>query len=293
MHSNAHNSQKLLETVIQATQEAASTVKGTVWSDEYYQNTAARHYRGADAHHVAIGLDGLAHNVVLRVIGASFPSSFVISEEDPPSSETTEHNKEDICFIADPLDGSAFAAKCIPLASSSLCAYSLSEQRPIASAVTDVFLGVTYFTAEHLDGAWCIQDQKRLRLRPSSCERLDQAACSALATQPVRFAALAAQTDLIQNVAWLLNSGGAIDICRVAAGDLDATIEFAKGFRIWDIAAGAHILSKARGCFGQLKDGKPILLMPSRQQRFPFIAAATPALFEQLQRILKGSRTIV
>jgi myo-inositol-1(or 4)-monophosphatase len=38
---------------------------------------------------------------------------------------------------------------------------------------------------------------------------------------------------------------GSISLCHVAAGFTDATIEFAKGFAIWDLAPGHYILPAA------------------------------------------------
>jgi fructose-1,6-bisphosphatase/inositol monophosphatase family enzyme len=196
----------------------------------------------------------------------------------------------DICFIADPLDGSAFARQRIPLASSSLCAYSRSLVRPVASVVTDVFLGITYLAADHLSGAFYEHDDWDFQIVTSGCNKLANAKCTALGAQPKRFKIMASQERFCSSVQWLLNTGGALDICRVAAGDLDVAVEFAKGFRIWDVAAAGHILKRAGGVFA-MPDGCDIVLpekldKSSLAKRSKFIAAANEALFAQIQEFI-------
>jgi len=77
-----------------------------------------------------------------------------------------------------------------------------------------------------------------------------------------------------------------LDICRVAAGDLDATVEVAKGFRIWDLIAAAHMLENAGGCF-RLSDGGRIRVPLDCRRRFRFIAAPSEVLWTELNEAIE------
>ena len=274
---------RLLELVKRASRHAAKAVRTVAWSASYYAGPNRR-YLGADDHHAAPLLDQTAQQAIVDVLD-TLDNYVLVSEEVPGHILCKGKDQGDLCFIADPLDGSAFARQRIPLASSSLCAYSRAASRPLASAVTDVFLDVTYFAAGHLDGAFSEIEGRRLRITTSGCSELGNASCAALGAQPERFMALASQERLTSSIRWLLNTGGALDVCRVAAGDLDIAVEFAKGFRIWDLAAAGHILEQAGGVFAT-PEGERITLSSKPDQRYKFIAAATRTLFTRAQEVI-------
>ena len=96
------------------------------------------------------------------------------------------------------------------------------------------------------------------------------ASLAVLASYAKRFNALNRNGGLVEHVKWMLSNCGAIEICRVAAGDLDVAVEFAKGFRIWDVAAAAHILEKAGGKF-RAPAGHKIFLTSQPDERFQFV----------------------
>ena len=278
-------SRRLLEIVIRASQAAAQVVRKITSMKSYRCPNDGLGDAGVDDYHRAPPLDQAAQAAIEGVIRPVNSDCLIISEESLPSHSAISEFKGDLCFVVDPLDGSAFAKRRIPLASSSVCAYSLKEGSPIASAVTDVFIGKTYYAARHTDGAWAVLGRDRVRIFTSGCSCLRLSACSAFGTHPDRLSALVEQREFVRRVGWLLNSGGALDICRVAAGDLDASVEFAKGFRIWDIAAAAHILHTAGGEFGT-PDHSQIPLTQEPRTRSCFIAAATAELFDEITRCI-------
>jgi len=276
--------ESLLEVVMAVTKFVASKVREVVWSKSHYEHHQSQRYIGDDDYHVDPVLDEIADTTTRDVLGSLVKDNFVlITEEETGHLVQKGCDSGDICFISDPLDGSAFARHRIPIASSSLCAYSRKESRAVASAVTDIFLDITYYTAEHLEGAYLEKGGVTYKIRPSECRRLEEASSTSLGAQPQRFSFLRSQPDFTSSVRWLLNTGGALDICHVAAGDLDLSVEFAKGFRIWDIAAAGHILEKAGGYF-RTPERKRIKLLKKLDQRYRFIASATEALFIQVQR---------
>jgi len=279
--SSKIKSQRLLDIVICASRAAARVVRRITASKGYLCPAEIPKDNETGAYHSAPALDWAAQSAIEKVLHSSQRGCLVVSEESLPSQQAISTYKGGLCFVVDPLDGSTFAKRRIPMSSSSVCAYSLAENKPIASAVTDVFLDKTYYTADHIEGSWVVSGKTNRRIFTSQCPSIQSAACTALGTRPDRLDCLVRQTALISDVCWLLNSGGALDICRVAAGDIDATIEFAKGFRIWDTAAAAHILRKAGGQFST-PDQLPIRLTTEPRTRFCFIAAATEKLFEEI-----------
>jgi len=284
---------KLLDAVISGTSNTASAIRDLVWGQEDVEGTANWREAGSEAHHTAKVLDEVAQQVVVETLSGRFTDFVLVSEELPQNVKVYGKDDGDLCFIADPLDGSAFARHRIPLASSSLCAYSREESRPIASAVTDVYLGVTYFTAENIDHAYLLRNGKKSPLVTSSCMALAEASMAVLATYGKRFDALSKQSRLTKTVKWMLSNCGAIEICRVAAGDLDVAVEFAKGFRIWDVVAAAHIIEKSGGKL-RTPSGHRILLQLDEQnkpvrtdERVTFIAASTEELFREIRDVIE------
>ncbi|WP_344914304.1 inositol monophosphatase family protein [Streptosporangium oxazolinicum] len=128
---------------------------------------------------------------------------------------------------------------------------------------------------------------------------------AAFLMKPDRFQALAQQNRLIEELNRPADNGnsrgrigvdfGSISLCHVAAGFTDATIEFSKGFAIWDLAPGHYILSAAGGTVIDLQ-GKPISLnyrldtlsdiAEAMDRRQTFIAATNPTLADEIADVL-------
>lgn len=280
------SSTDIIDSIVSITGAVAAKVRQAAWSQEYQHDLHRNDYVEHDDHHVAPLLDAVATEAMITHLDAHFHDYKLVTEEAKGHVVVKGTPSDAWCLIADPLDGSAFARRRIPLASVSLCVYCLSRQRPLVSAVTDVFLNVTYLTADHLGASFLRFDEQEMPIASARTGRLRLAAGTALGAQPLRFSALAAQAELTNSVRWIVNSGGALDICRVAAGDLDFSVEFAKGFRIWDVAAAGHILQNAGGVFG-CPDGTPITLQEPVDKRFQFIAAANQNLFSDLTKAIR------
>ncbi len=277
----------LLSVVESATRAAAAAVQGCLWHEDYAEAQGERRLVGSNDHHTAPLLDRVAHEAMCGELQARIGEFHMITEEAPSHVLLNGKDEGDLCWIADPLDGSVNARHRIPLAGSSLCAYSRRLCQPLASAVTDVFLGATYFAASHLDRAYLRIGEATYPLRTSGCTQLERASCAVLAAQPQRFQALAGQAGLLSKVRWIFGNCGAIEICRVAAGDLDLAAEFAKGFRVWDLAAACHILAAAGGACRSpgLEPMRWNLTAP--ESRVKFTAGATEELCAQAQKEIR------
>jgi fructose-1,6-bisphosphatase/inositol monophosphatase family enzyme len=91
---------------------------------------------------------------------------------------------------------------------------------------------------------------------------------------------------------------GSVSLCHAAAGFTDATVEFAKGFAIWDLAPGHYILHAAGGTTLTL-NGEPLPLdhalttlddiARAMAPRRTFVAAANPRLAQQILNTLPTS----
>ncbi|HEY3607296.1 MAG TPA: inositol monophosphatase family protein, partial [Pseudonocardiaceae bacterium] len=122
-----------------------------------------------------------------------------------------------------------------------------------------------------------------------------------------RFGPLARQQQFLEALSAPSDSGkkkgrigvdfGSVSLCHVAAGFTDATIEFAKGFAIWDLSPGHYILHAAGGIvidlhgtvipldyqFGTLTD-----IATAMNTRRKFIAAGNAKLADEIQATLRA-----
>src|SRR6185295_17668637 len=120
-------------------------------------------------------------------------------------------------------------------------------------------------------------------LRASPTASLPEALVTNFLMKPPRFRELAAQGQLFDAPARLT----------------DATIEFAKGFAIWDLAPGHYILHAAGGSVIDL-NGQPLPLdqnldsltdiAEAMDRRQTFIAAANPDLAAHLLKVIQRTR---
>jgi myo-inositol-1(or 4)-monophosphatase len=108
---------------------------------------------------------------------------------------------------------------------------------------------------------------------------------------------LADQTELLDALATPSDDGtkpgrigvdfGSVSLCHVAAGFTDATVEFAKGFAVWDLAPGHYILHAAGGTTIDL-NGKPLPL----QQPFDTLAEINAAMNGRQKFIAAGNSNL-
>lgn len=140
----------------------------------------------------------------------------------------------------------------------------------------------------------------------TSTTELSQALVTNYLMRPAeRFRPLAGQGDFLDALGSSSPDGtrrgrigvdfGSVSLCHVAAGFTDATVEFAKGFAIWDLAPGHYILHAAGGATLTL-NGEPLPLdhalttldhiARAMAPRQTFVAAANPQLARQILNTL-------
>lgn len=250
------------------------------------------------------------HERYKELLAEAVPSFIYASEEADPQIIGSNENP-DLCVLVDPLDTSELAVRALH-GYTHIMIYSRSLNRPVLAVVGDIFHHVQlYIAARDEDGddhafAVTADGEQHPLNRPSSA-RLPQALVTNYLMRPdERFQPLASEQRFLDALSTPGDDGkkkgrigvdfGSISLCHVAAGFTDATLEFAKGFAVWDLSPGHYILHAAGGTTIDL-EGKPITLdyglnsLPeinrTMNTRRKFIAAGNQALAEEILRTLQ------
>lgn len=196
--------------------------------------------------------DVIADEAVLRVLDeAGFGA---VSEE-----SGSHHLDREIVVVVDPVDGSTNASRRLPWWATSLCA--LDADGPVAAVVVNQATG-SRFEAARGGGARC--DGKVIK--PSGCATMADAIV-ALSGYPDRPFGWAQYRSL---------GAAALDLCAVAAGQLDAFIDCApQPLAPWDYL-GALLICEEAGAHVEEPFGRDLVVRGS--DRRTIVAAATRQL---------------
>lgn len=233
--------------------------------------------------------------------------SFVYaSEEDDPAVIGPDPDP-DLVVLVDPLDTSELAVRALH-GYTHVMLYSRSLARPVVAVIGDIYHQLQMYVAcRQDDGA----DQAFLLtaaghtypLRTREPVPLNRALVTNYLMRPAdRLVPLASQRRLIQALTAPAADGtaaqgrigvdfGSVSLCHVATGQTDATIEFQKGFAIWDLAPGHYVLDAAGGTVIDLHGNTLPLdygldtlagINAAMDARRMFIAAGGPALAHEI-----------
>jgi fructose-1,6-bisphosphatase/inositol monophosphatase family enzyme len=250
------------------------------------------------------------HRRYKELLAELVPSFIYASEEaDPQVVGPEEH--PDLCALVDPLDTSELAVRALH-GYTHIMIYSRSLKRPVLAVVGDIFHHVQLYVAAYDDNgqdhAFAVTaDGERHPLNRPSNARLSHALVTNYLMRPdERFQPLADQRHFLDALSTPGDDGkkkgrigvdfGSVSLCHVAAGFTDATVEFAKGFAVWDLSPGHYILHAAGGITIDL-EGHPITLdyglnsLPEINKvmntRRKFIAAGNPKLADEIRRTIQ------
>ena len=221
---------------------------------------------------VVTEMDIAAEKLITDVISARRPQDGFLGEEGASTEGTSG-----VRWVIDPLDGTVNYLYGLPTWSVSIAAERDGET--VAGVVAAPMRGETYHAVRG-GGAWATgpwEGERRLTCRPTA--PLDQALVSTgfNYVSEVRTHQAEVARRLIPLLRDIRRSGSAaIDLCDLAAGRLDGYYE--RGLNAWDVAAGDLIAREA----GAVTGGRPGE-RPSRD----LTVAATPGVFEPLQRLLE------
>ncbi|WP_410581370.1 inositol monophosphatase family protein [Amycolatopsis sp. lyj-108] len=237
--------------------------------------------------------------------------SFVYASEEADPEVIGSDSDPDLCVLVDPLDTSELAVRGLH-GYTHIMIYSRALARPIISVIGDIFHHIQLYIgardSDGIDRAFMVTaDQAEYVLDQPSQASLSQALVTNYLMRPdARFVPLAQQENFLAALS-APSAGdkkmgrvgvdfGSVSLCHVAAGLTDATIEFAKGFAIWDLSPGHYVLHAAGGTVIDLH-GQPISLdyhldsladiAAAMNPRQKFIAAGNASLAEEILKTLR------
>ncbi|MFI1373748.1 inositol monophosphatase family protein [Streptomyces longwoodensis] len=221
---------------------------------------------------VVTEMDIAAEKLITTLIAERRPDDGFLGEEGASGDGTSG-----VRWVIDPLDGTVNYLYGLPTWAVSIAAEQDGET--VAGVVEIPMRGESYHAVRG-GGAWATgtwEGTRALACRPAP--PLDQALVSTgfnyVTEVRTRQAEVAARlVPLLRDI----RRGGsaAVDLCDVAAGRLDGYYE--RGLHPWDLAAGDLIAREA----GALTGGRP-----GERPSHALTIAATPGVFEPLQRLLE------
>lgn len=189
---------------------------------------------------------------ILEVLAREFPDHAVVAEESGARA-----SEGSLCWIVDPLDGTANYVHGFPMFAVSIALYDGSL--PLAGLVLDPVRS-EWFTARAGQGAWLDRGEPGSAVRLTVADAADPDEGPLLATGfPFKDRAqlgryLAAFGELFGRASDMRRAGSAaLDLAYVASGRVDGFWEMA--LNPWDIAAGEILVLEAGGRVSDWRGG--------------------------------------
>ncbi len=224
-------------------------------------------------------VDSVVENVILefleKQIRDELDLEYIVSTEEEGNLKFLIHSHStkseiDLIVFIDPVDFTESVVRGLD-GSSLITFYSRSRKKIIAAVVGDVRDKKIYFACDNMDGAYSQYIRYMIppentskdritsnsefeldgdfeQLKPSIITEINEAHINCLINKSERITPFCEQQKLIKAMhpdGRLYVVGGSLGLARVAAGILDAAIEFAKGFREWDAWPGIYLCQKA------------------------------------------------
>ncbi|WP_346619062.1 inositol monophosphatase family protein [Blastococcus montanus] len=261
---------ELLDLAVVVAREAAALVSRG-------RDTAAEHVDTKSSPvDVVTAVDSASEELIVARLLAARPDDGVLGEEGADREGTSG-----VRWIVDPIDGTVNFLYGVPAYAVSIAAEVDGEVR--AGVVADVATG-ELFTATAGGGAWLAAPGRPARRlaanRPPSLEQTLVATGFGYGVEQRR-AQGAVVAELLPRVRDIRRLGSAaLDLCRVASGQVDAYYEL--HLNPWDRAAGALVAAEAGAVVTGLPGtpvGEPMVIAAA-----PSVAAAFLALVAELHR---------
>ena len=205
--------------------------------------------------------DKESERVILDAIHRLYPGHAILSEESGDDGTTA-----DFQWVVDPLDGTTNYTAGLPVFSVSIGVKYRGER--VVGVVYDAYTD-ELFTAVRGEGA--MLNGRPIHVRDN--DRLERAVVSMgfpvdkktnSDNNSANFLRVLPETRAMRRI-----GSAAIDLCYVAAGFLDAYVEFA--LHEWDVCAGLLILEEAGGRYKDFHPSRPIAVLAASAAIFPKI----------------------
>lgn len=215
---------------------------------------------------------------ILGAIGEAYPNHAVCAEESASRPDASRSDAR-YCWVVDPIDGTRNFVAGLPCFATSIAV--LDEGRPVVAVVLEHNVGDLYTAI--------LNEGTKRNGHPVSVVKIEQNR-DALVGIPSSKDPLT--VDVVKSWAGtkglvMRNTGStALHLAMVGAGILAAA--FAKRCKIWDVAAGALLVTEAGGCFTDPWGAArvPFDLGGNPEADLPFLAAA-PEPHRQLTKLLR------
>ncbi len=218
-------------------------------------------------------VDRRAEARIVSLIAAARPDDAVLAEEG-----TVHAGGSGLRWVVDPLDGTTNYVYGYPAFCSSIAVDRGGET--IAAAVSESLTG-DVFSAVRGKGAWC--DDRPLRVRPPVALSAALVATGFSYDAGQRRRQGRVMAHLLERVGDIRRGGSAaLDLCRLAAGQVDAYFEL--DLSPWDYAGGRLIAQEA---------GAKVLELPAAHGKGPAIVAAGPAMIEPFVELLREAGALL
>ena len=225
-------------------------------------------------------IDIVAERAVVEYLDRSSIPCVLVSEES--GVKRIGEGEPEVYLILDSVDGTTNAVRGINFISTSIAASPSDKFNDIEAAVVMRLDDGGVYTAEKGGGA----KYNDADIQPSDVRVLNKAVISVeLSRSPGNIDRVVPILKEAKSVRSL--GSGALEICHVASGQLDAYVDVRRMIRTTDIAAATLIIKEASGVI--LKpNGEPLdNVQLTRLERFSLIAAANTELFNQIASLLR------
>jgi fructose-1,6-bisphosphatase/inositol monophosphatase family enzyme len=210
-------------------------------------------------------IDLVADEAALRVLRDGGVG--VLSEE-----SGIEDADNEVVVVVDPVDGSTNASRGIPWYAISLCA--VDAEGPRAALVVNLATGTRYQASR---GGGATRDGRPIR--PSAATSIPESLLVLNGYSPSH----------LQWRQYRSLGATALDLCSVADGRVDGTIDWAdSALGPWDYLGALLVLREAGGHLADAH-GRELVVLDHAARRTP-VAAGTPELLEELLRARSGER---
>ncbi len=246
------------------------------------------HGRGAGGDKTKF-VDKLAEDIIFTEIQESGEDCTAISEEFGIKQFGNPKKAAKQFIVIDSVDGTNNAVRGVPFSAVSIAVSDGGRTSSIyASVVVDLYRGEV-FAAEKGKGSRLNGRQ----IRTSKVDTLDQALIGIDLSSPPNKKIIERLTPLILRSSHTRHLGSnALEMCYLAAGRIDAFVDFRRKLRVTDIAAAFLIVREAGGLVTDENGHDLDVPIQSAPQKVAFVATTGRNLFSKIAELVNSHKRL-